>query len=173
MCKNAVIGKHFLVNGAMLIRLNKTSVVSIGSNVIINNRLIDNYVGLNKKSTVVVLKNASLTIGNNSGFSNISIFCKSGIHIGDYCNFGGNCFIWDTDFHQLNYLERRKSNGLNIQTRPIKIGNDVFVGANTIILKGTEIGDRSIIGAGSVVSKSVPADEIWAGNPIRFIKKIN
>ena len=53
------------------------------------------------------------------------------------------------------------------------IGNDVFIGTNSLILKGVEIGDRSIIGAGSVVTKSVPASEIWAGNPAVFLRKID
>ncbi|WP_407947752.1 acyltransferase [Pontiella desulfatans] len=59
------------------------------------------------------------------------------------------------------------------KSSPIKIGNDVFVGTNSIILKGATIGDRSIIAAGSIVSGSIPPDEIWGGNPARLIRKIN
>ena len=51
--------------------------------------------------------------------------------------------------------------------------DDVFIGANCYIGKGVIIGDRSIVAAGSVVVKSIPADEIWGGNPAKFIKKIN
>lgn len=53
----------------------------------------------------------------------------------------------------------------------ITIGEGAFIGTNTIISKSVRIGNRSIIGAGSVVTKDVPDDEIWAGNPARFIKK--
>jgi len=53
------------------------------------------------------------------------------------------------------------------------IEDNVFIGANCIILKGVKIGDRSIIGAGSVVTKNVPSDQIWAGNPAKFIREIN
>jgi acetyltransferase-like isoleucine patch superfamily enzyme len=81
--------------------------------------------------------------------------------------------IWDTDFHPLDYLARRKHDTSMIKTRPVVIGNDVFIGANSIILKGTTIGDRAIIGAGSVVSGNIPADQIWGGNPAKFIKNIN
>jgi acetyltransferase-like isoleucine patch superfamily enzyme len=56
-----------------------------------------------------------------------------------------------------------------VVSRPVTIGNNVFIGAHSTILKGVTIGDKAIIGAGSVVAKSVPAGEIWAGNPARFI----
>ena len=59
------------------------------------------------------------------------------------------------------------------KTAEVKIGNNVFIGANTIVLKGVTIGDRSIIGAGSVVTKNIPEDEIWGGNPAKFIRKID
>ena len=53
----------------------------------------------------------------------------------------------------------------------VKIGNDVFIGANTIITKNVTIGNNVVIGAGSIVTKDIPDDEIWAGNPARCIKK--
>ena len=58
-------------------------------------------------------------------------------------------------------------------TKPVRIGEDVFIGAHSIILKGVTIGDRSIVGAGSVVTKAIPADEVWAGNPARCIRRIS
>lgn len=75
-------------------------------------------------------------------------------------------------FHPIDYRLRRK--GLDgTKSASIVIGDDVFVGANNIILKGVNIGDRAIIGAGSVVTKNIPSDEIWAGNPIKKIKSIS
>lgn len=55
---------------------------------------------------------------------------------------------------------------------PVVIGNDVFIGVKCIILKGVTIGDGAIIGAGSVVTKSIPANQIWAGNPAKYIREI-
>ncbi len=147
--------------------------IKLGNDVRFNCSLDSNFVGLYKTCTLAVTSGAALEIGNHSGFSGLSLYCSSKIKIGDYVNFGGNVCIWDTDFHPLDYQERRVHNVAFTNNQPISIGDDVFVGANSIILKGVTIGDRAIIGAGSVVSKSIPSDEIWAGNPIRFIKKID
>lgn len=63
------------------------------------------------------------------------------------------------------------SNGIKWKSHDVKIGNNVFIGANTIIVSEVTIGDDSIVGAGSVVTKNIPPNEIWAGNPAKFIKK--
>jgi acetyltransferase-like isoleucine patch superfamily enzyme len=159
-----------VINGRMLIS-NKGK-LSIGSKVTFNNSTKYNFVGVYKPCSLFVEKDAVLTIGANSGFSGISIYCTSRIDIGSYVNIGGNVCIWDTDFHPLDHLERRVNNKAKIQSRPVTIADDVFIGANSIILKGANIGERSVIGAGSVVTKNIPPDEIWAGNPARFIRKI-
>ena len=56
--------------------------------------------------------------------------------------------------------------------RPVVIEHDAFIGAGSIILSGVTIGANSVVAAGSVVSRSIPANEIWGGNPARFIKKV-
>jgi len=60
--------------------------------------------------------------------------------------------------------------GRRYRYAPITIGNDVFIGVNTIILPGVSIGDRVVIGAGSVVTRSIPSGSVVAGNPARFVK---
>lgn len=66
----------------------------------------------------------------------------------------------------------RLNGDTDIKSRPVNIGKNVFVGGHVIILKGVTIGDGAIIGAGSVVTKDVPTNEIWAGNPATFVKKV-
>jgi acetyltransferase-like isoleucine patch superfamily enzyme len=157
------------INGKLLIVNN--GFCHFGDNIIFNSSLASNLVGLYKQSTIAVKENAKLIIKNNTGFSGVSIYCENHIEIGSFCNFGGNVAIWDTDFHPIDYKLRRK--GLEgTKTGPIIIGDDVFIGANSIILKGVTIGDRSVIGAGSVVTKNIPNNEIWAGNPIKKIRNI-
>jgi acetyltransferase-like isoleucine patch superfamily enzyme len=147
-------------------------VCKLGSGVRFNSALKSNLVGLYKPCTISVKNNASLTIGDYAGFSGVSIYCANTITIGKYVNCGGNVCIWDTDFHPLDFQDRRLDDPEKVKTMPIFIGDDAFIGANSIVLKGAHIGNRSIIGAGSVVTKTIPDDEIWAGNPIKFIRKV-
>lgn len=88
-------------------------------------------------------------------------------------NIGGDCRFYDSDMHSVDYKFRVEHPDTHIKTAPITIKDGVWLGAHTTVLKGVTIGDRSVVGAGSVVTKDIPADELWAGNPARFIKKIN
>lgn len=86
--------------------------------------------------------------------------------------WGGTC-VYTTDFHSLDPKVRQTNRDLKERkSAPVIIEENVFIGAHCTILKGVTIGKNSIIGAGSVVTKSVPANEIWAGNPAKFIRKI-
>ena len=144
--------------------------VSFGNNVIFNA-----YTGHSWycKCKILVEENACLSIGNNSGMNGAMIYASEKIIIGCNVKIGGGSRIFDTNFHSIDYLERRKVETDKFMTKhkPVIIGDDVFIGANCIICKGVTIGDRSIIAAGSVVVKSVPSDEMWGGNPAKFLKK--
>jgi len=165
------LGEKIIFFGLPIVRVRPSGFLSIDDNSIFVSRPEANLVGLAKRCSIGVMDGASLSIGRNSGFSAVSIYCAAKISIGQYCNFGGNVSIWDTDFHPLDWVTRRTGNE-GTAAKPIAIGNDVFVGANSIILKGASIGDRAVIGAGSVVTKDVPAQELWAGNPARLIRKL-
>lgn len=87
---------------------------------------------------------------------------------------GGNVRIFDHDYHSLKYMDRRdkKLDDAGCRTSPVFIEDDVFIGTNSIILKGVTIGARSVIGAGSIVSlKQIPPDSLVAGNPARILKE--
>lgn len=66
-----------------------------------------------------------------------------------------------------------KLGGINSEKLGVHIGRNVWIGANAVILPGVSIGENSIVGSGSVVNKSIPANEVWAGVPARKIKSLN
>lgn len=113
----------------------------------------------------------AITIGENSGLSNTHITARVSVTIGKDVNIGSDCRIYDNDFHSVNY-EDRIHGDKNINAAPIIIKDGAFIGTRSIILKGVTICERSIVGAGSVVTKSIPHDEVWAGNPAQFIKRL-
>jgi acetyltransferase-like isoleucine patch superfamily enzyme len=165
-------GKEFRMDGKLWIRVQKKGCIRIGDHVKINSRFGSNLVGLTNPAVFQCLDEGIITIGNNSGLSSPVLSSRSSITIGDDVKIGGNVRIFDHDYHSLDFEKRqRKEDGLFVKTRPVKIGNDVFIGTNAMVLKGVTVGDRAIIGAGAVVCCDVPADEIWAGNPAVRIRE--
>lgn len=146
----------------------------IGKDFRSNNREMSNPIGRFNKCSLIVGHKGTLIIGANVGMSSTAIVCYNQIEIGDNVKIGGNVVIYDTDFHSLDPNFRRvpKLDLKNVQIRPVIIKNNAFIGAHSTILKGVTIGENSIIGAGSLVTKNIPKNEIWAGNPAKFIKKI-
>jgi acetyltransferase-like isoleucine patch superfamily enzyme len=107
-------------------------------------------------------------IGHRCGF-NVS----RSIRIGRHCYIASGASIADFDGHPLDAAERRAGKPTPPEAcRPIVIGDDVWIGAHVMILKGVTIGDRSIVAAGSVVTRDVPPDSIVAGNPARVVKSL-
>lgn len=143
---------------------------------IFGNNLIINTIGIDifTNSHIVVCQNAILSIGSNSGITSTAIYCAEKIEIGNYVNIGAGCLVMDTNFHSTNWMIRmdRKRDIINAKTAPVKIDDFVFIGARSIICKGVHIGEKSLVAAGSVVVKDIPAGELWGGNPAKFIKKI-
>jgi len=144
----------------------------IGENVIINSMMHANPIGGDRRSIFIVKPNAELIIDDNVGISNSAIVCWKKIYIGKNVMIGGGCKIYDTDFHSLILEKRLAPNDSEIKTSPIEIQSGAFIGAHSIILKGVTIGKNSVIGAGSVVTRNIPPNEIWAGNPVKFIRKL-
>lgn len=170
---NNVVYKSFHVNGIPYIMVARGGTFSIGKNFAMNNGIKGNPIGCYERCTFFVDRGAVLTIGDNVGMSQAALICHKSITIGNNVKIGGGVCIYDTDFHSLDPVIRRSSEDLkNRAEKPVVIGNDVFIGAKSIILKGVTIGENSVIGAGSVVTKSVPANQIWAGNPAKFIRSI-
>lgn len=99
---------------------------------------------------------------------NLVILDANKVEFGDNVFIGPNCGFY-TSGHPLDYQTRNK--GLEY-AKPIKVGNNVWIGGNVTVLPGVSIGDNVVIGAGSVVTKDIPSNVIAVGNPCRVIKEI-
>jgi acetyltransferase-like isoleucine patch superfamily enzyme len=115
---------------------------------------------------------SKIIIGDNVGISGSTINATTTITIGDNVLIGSGCIITDTDSHPLGIEDRIRNDYSKTKSSPIVICNNVFIGARSIILKGVTIGEGAIIGAGSILSSNVPPFSIYAGNPAKFIKKV-
>ncbi len=134
-----------------------------------NSGTIDHHV----MSVIEVRPRAELYIGSHTGISNSCIHCHQSITIGEYVNIGAGTMIFDTDFHSLDWKDRKAGTDIiHRKCKPVVIKDYAFIGANCLILKGSKIGLHSVVGAGSVVCCDIPDNEIWAGNPAVFIKRI-
>jgi acetyltransferase-like isoleucine patch superfamily enzyme len=129
-------------------------------------------------------------IGHKTFVGNSQIICRSKIEIGDSVFIAWGCCLYDHDSHSVDYKERQKDieqqlidfrNGKNfienknwtvVNSKPIKICSNAWIGMNCIILKGVTIGEGAIVGAGSVVTKDVAPWTIVAGNPAWLVKEI-
>lgn len=156
------------------IRLRPLSKVIIGDNFVFTSGQGTNPLCGNIQGSIYVESGAILSIGNNVGISSAHIWATESIHIGNNVKIGADVLIMDSDLHSLNYMERRGPNDKqNAKKAPVFIGDDVLIGARAIVLKGCHIGNRCIVGAGSLVTKDVPDDTIVGGNPARIIGRIN
>ncbi len=168
----AVIGCGLRVDGPLRARAERCGRIRLGEGVHFVSRRGANMVGLTGPTQLQSIGEGRIEIGDQSGASSVVISARILVRIGRRVKLGGNVRIYDHDYHALEAgLRRGRQDGQQVRSRPVRIGDDVFVGANAIILKGATIGDRAVIGAGSVVSGTVPADEIWTGNPARFLKR--
>lgn len=115
---------------------------------------------------------SSIRIGAGSVLNNACVLIAegAGIEIGPDALFGPEVMVFDSDFHGLHPDERHAP---AMARQPVRLGANVFVGARSIILKGVQIGDGSVIGAGSVVSGHIPANVIAAGNPCVVLRSFD
>jgi acetyltransferase-like isoleucine patch superfamily enzyme len=168
-------GHGLQVDGRVVVRVRHRGSITIGQNVRINSRFMSNLVGMTGPTVFHCIRDGRISIGDNTGCSSTVFSSRNSIRVGHYVKIGGNVRIYDHDFHALDYLARRDpmQEVLHYKSAPVVIGDDVFVGTNSIILKGVTVGDRSIIGAGSVVSlKEIPPDSLVAGNPARILRSL-
>lgn len=135
-----------------------------------NQIVIGEGVRLSKSTIIIRGERCKILIGNRSTFGGVRIInvgCENEIVIGEECLFSDNIEIWASDTHT---IYDASGNWIN-KEKPVHIGNKVWVGSRVIILKGITLGDGSIIGMGSIVTKDVPANTISVGSPNKVLRE--
>jgi acetyltransferase-like isoleucine patch superfamily enzyme len=165
----------FRIKGKII--LHKNTLLQKGGELILgkyfkaNSTLSSNSLGVSQPVIFnISTPGSKIVIGNNVGISGSTINAMQKITIGDNVMIGSGCLISDNDSHSLDYRYRDVAS--KVKAKPINICSNVFIGARSIILKGVTIGEGAVIGAGSVVTHDVPSYTIYAGNPARFVKKL-
>lgn len=160
--KLKVRGKLYIINRGR---------IDISHDVVINSSKNSNALGYSC-TAFEVGTGASLLIHNNVGISNATIRCENKVEIEENTLIGGGVTLIDSNCHSLDWNIRQNKPYDDIETKPILIKKSAFIGAESIILKGVTVGEKAVIGAGSVVTCDIPEGELWAGNPARFIRKL-
>jgi acetyltransferase-like isoleucine patch superfamily enzyme len=154
---HVVVGEHLLVVGAW------PDIVNEGDLTIADYCTFRSF---RLRHRLTVRPQASLSIGKGSFINDgVTICATQRIVIGQHCKIGDMTYIYDTDFHQIEPSRP-------VKTKEVVIGRNVWIGARSLILPGAQIGDHSVIGAGSVVTGDIPAKVVAVGVPARPVKAL-
>lgn len=158
----AKIGKNLRFYGRLYIQKSSSGQLEIGDKCIFRSTYTSNLIGINRPCILTVNAKAKLSIGRNCGLSGTVIGCFDSITLEEGVRCGANTLITDSDWH----LSDPRSSA----PQPIYIEKNVWLGVNVIVMKGVHIGENSIVGAGSIVTKNIPSNVVAAGNPCKVIK---
>ncbi len=178
---NKIIGKAEMKHSKIVFR-GKNNILYLEDDIKLHNSTLEfnvdnSLIYLSKNShyymvSISVNNNDTVYIGKNcyfNGIMNITLPEETNVFIGNDGVFSFGIWVRTADPHLIYSMDNKKR--IN-PSRSVFIGDHVWLGQNSLILKGTKIDSGSIIGAKSVVSgKKIPSNQIWAGNPVRFVKK--
>lgn len=154
--------KGSLITNSNCIKSNgRSTILRMDNNSELN---VDGVFSIYYGGDIVCFKNSKLTLGSGFCNSNVKIRCTESITIGNNVAISHDVTIMDSDAHNI-YCEGYQ------MTKPVRIGNNVWIGSRAMILKGVNIGDGAIIAAGAIVTKDVPANCTVTGSPAKVIKE--
>ena len=166
-------GEGWRFYGVPIIQKHRRSRMSFGPGLQLRSSLRSNPLGPNHPVVLVTRREEScLEAGGNFAMSGGTLCAAERISIGNHVTIGANTTIVDTDFHPLEAQGRRLDASAG-RSAAVVIEDEVFIGMSCLVLKGVTIGRGSVIGAGSVVTRDVPAGVIAAGNPARVVRELN
>ena len=158
---SASFGRSFAFRGSLTVR--GPGRVTVGDHV-----MFDNATGHDNR-LLTFTGSARLSIGNDCYVNGAEIACRDEVTIGDRCILA-ECLIMDTEFHSVT--ADRHDRTAAVRTAPVRLGRNVWLANKVIVLRGVTIGENSVVGAGSVVTRDVPPDVVVAGNPARIVKQL-
>lgn len=164
-------GQGLVFRGCPIIRRHPASQIIIGDRCKLNSAKWSNTIGLNRPCIISTARGAKIIIGDDSGLSGAVVAASKYIALGNRVLCGGNCTIVDNDRHPISLESRLR--GDKVAGDAIIIEDDVFLGMNVFVLKGSHIGVGSVIAANSVVAGKIPANVIAAGSPAKVVRKLN
>jgi acetyltransferase-like isoleucine patch superfamily enzyme/glycosyltransferase involved in cell wall biosynthesis len=165
------LGKRVQFKGVPYFHKAPTSLITIGSGCMFNSSPFSNPFGVNHPCIIVTGSPAAeIVIGENSGLTGSSILAVTGIRIGSNVLIGANTKIMDVDGHAMT-PGNKIGQGFGASA-PICIEDGVWIGANSLVLKGVTIGKNTIVGANSLVNRSLPPNVIAAGSPVKVIRSL-
>ena len=166
------VGRGLVLFGLPLVRRAPGSRLALGARVVLCSTCYGNPLGVAHPVILRTLRPDSvIRIGDDTGMSGATVCAASSVTIGAQCLIGANVTITDYDFHAVAPANRRyATNPDAIGCAPVVIEDNVWIGLNTVILKGVTIGADTVVGAGSVVTRSLPPRCVAAGQPARVIR---
>lgn len=165
-------GRDWRFFGVPIIQKHRRSRMSFGPGLQLRSSLRSNPLGPNHPVILCTWQaDAQLQVGADFAMTGGALCAAERIQIGDGVTVGANTVIADTDFHPLGRAGRLANPSAG-ETAPIMIADGVFIGMNCLILKGVTLGSGCVIGAGSVVTHTIPPQVVAAGNPARVLKEL-
>jgi acetyltransferase-like isoleucine patch superfamily enzyme len=166
------VGPHARIWGRFKLMMFADSRVTIGDHLHMVSSADRSGITLFSRCSFTTYPGGEIRVGNRVGLNGTTITSKKLVQIGDGTMIAPNVIIVDSDFHAQWPPDARLTSSTAETDREVIIGTNVWIGMNTVILKGTTIGDNSIIGASSLVSGDIPGNVIAGGNPARVIRPI-
>ena len=166
LLKGVKLGGKIKFYGLPYFYRKEDSVITIGNNCQFRSKMTSNLIGIRNCCIISTLqRNAVIKIADNCGFSGTIISATKSILIGKNVRCGANTTIIDSDWH----LDDKRSS----PPKSIIIKDNVWLGYNVVVMKGVTIGENSVIGANSIITKDIPANVVAAGNPCKVIRELD
>jgi len=158
------------LHGLPIIDIRNGASITLGNNVLLRSSNYRYHANVFAPVKLFVDRpNAKISVGNNTIIVGTCIHAHDNISIGDNCLIAANTQIIDSHGHELSWDDPANRINTTSKAKPIHIGDNVWIGLNSIILPGVTIGSGSVIAAGSVVTSSIPPMVVARGNPAQVI----